>query len=262
LSNALTGSELAKCVWRDFLRARRALYIYELSFKLIEAWLLVPAVAVVLAAILAGSGHVAVSNEDILAFLLTPLGLLYGAIFGFVAAALLLFEQAGVMVLADLCSPCEPPPFKRMLRAFFGKLLRIFQLGALQAALLAVALAPFALLAFLTYRILLSEFDIYFYLKERPPAFWWAASIGGLIFLAALALTTALYVRWSLALPIMVFENQFSRAALRTSSERVRGAAWRIGVALVGWLAGVVLLGVIVEAGFRLLAAAILSNAG
>jgi glycerophosphoryl diester phosphodiesterase len=262
MNENLSVTALGKSVWSDFFRARRALYIYELSFKLIEAWLLVPAVAVVLAAVLAGSGHVAVSNEDILAFLLTPLGLIYAAIFGFVAVALLLFEQAGVMVLADLCSPSEPPPFKKMLRAFFGKLLRIFQLGALQAALLAATLAPFALLAFFTYRILLSEFDIYFYLKERPPAFWRAAIIGGLILLAALALTTALYVRWSLALPILVFENRFSRAALRASNELVRGAAWRIGVALVGWLAGVVLLGVVVEAGFRLVAAGILSNAG
>jgi glycerophosphoryl diester phosphodiesterase len=262
MNENLSVTALGKSVWRDFLRARRALYIYELSFKLIEAWLLVPAVAVVLAAILAGSGHVAVSNQDILAFLLTPLGLVYAAIFGFVAVALLLFEQAGVMVLATLCGPCERRPFKRMLRAFFGKLLRIVQLGVLQTALLAVALAPFALLAFLIYRILLSEFDIYFYLKERPPAVWWAAGIGGLILLAALALTTALYVRWSLALPILVFENRFSRAALRASNDRVRGAAWRIGVALVGWLVGVVLLGVVLEAGFRLLAAAILSNAG
>jgi len=262
MNENLSVTALGKSVWRDFLRARRALYIYELSFKLIEAWLLVPAVAVFLAAILAGSGHVAVSNQDILAFLLTPLGLLYAALFGVVAVALLLFEQAGVMVLAALCGPSERPPFRKMLRAFFGKLMRIFQLGALQAALLAVVLAPFALLAFLTCRIFLSEFDIYFYLKERPPAFWWAASIGGLMLLAALALTTALYVRWSLALPILVFENRFSRAALRASNERVRGSAWRIGVVLVAWLAGVVLLGVVLEAGFRLLAAAILSNAG
>jgi glycerophosphoryl diester phosphodiesterase len=262
MNENLSVTALGKSVWSDFLRARHALYLYELSFKLIEAWLLVPAVAVVLAAILAASGHVAVSNQDILAFLLTPLGLLYAAIFGFVAVALPLFEQAGVMVLAALCGPSERPPFRKMFGAFFRKLLRIFQLGALQAALLAVALAPFALLAFLTYRIFLSEFDIYFYLKERPPAFWWAASIGGLILLAALALTTALYVRWSLALPILVFENRFPRAALRASNGRVRGAAWRIGVVLVGWLAGVVLFGVVVEAGFRLLAMAILSNAG
>jgi glycerophosphoryl diester phosphodiesterase len=262
MNDNLTVSALGRYVWRDFVRARYALYLYEISFKLLEAWLLVPAIAVVLAVILSQSGHVAVSNLDILDFLLTPLGLLYAALFGVVAVALLLFEQAGVMVLVALCGSSKRPPFKQMLRSAFGKLLRIIQLGAIEAALLALALVPFALAAFATYRILLSEFDVYFYLKERPPAFWLAAAIGGVLLLAALALTTALYVRWALALPILVFENQFSRAALRASSERVRGAAWRIGFILVAWLAGVVLLGVVAEAGVRLLATAVLHNAG
>jgi glycerophosphoryl diester phosphodiesterase len=262
MNEHLTVSALGKSVWRDFVRARYALYIYDISFKLLEAWLLVPAVAVVLAAIVSQSGHVAVSNLDILDFLLTPLGMIYATLFGVIAAALLLFEQAGVMVLAALCGPSKRPPFKQMLRATFGKLLRIVQLGAVKAALLALALVPFALAALVTYRILLSEYDIYFYLKERPLAFWLAAGIGGVLLLAALALTTVLYVRWALALPILVFENQFSRAALRASCERVRRAAWRIGLMLVGWLACVVVLGVVTEAGFRLIASAILNNAG
>ena len=262
MNEHLTVSALAKSVGRDFLRARRALCIYEIGFKLAEAWLLAPAVAVVLAAILSRSGHVAVSNLDILDFLLTPLGLVYAALFGVVAVALLLFEQTGVMVLAAMSSSSERPPFKQMLRAAFGKLLRIVQLGAIQAALLALALVPFGLLALLTYRVLLSEYDIYFYLKERPPAFWLATVIGGLLLVAALALSTALYVRWAFALPILVFENQSSRAALRASRERVRGVAWRVCFVLVGWLVGVVVLAAVAEAGFRFLAAAILDNAG
>lgn len=262
MNEHLAVSALAKSVWRDFLRARRALCIYEISFKLVEAWLLVPAVAVVLAALLSRSGHVAVSNLDILDFLLTPWGLIYAALLGVVAVALLLVEQAGVMVLVALSSSSQRPPFKQMLRAASGKVLRIVQLGAIQAALIALALVPFVLLALLTYRILLSEYDSYFYLKERPPEFWLAAGIGGLVLLAALAVGTALYVRWAFALPILVFENQSPRAALRTSRERVRGVGWRVSVILVGWLAGTVLLGVVVEAAFRLLAATILDNAG
>ena len=91
MNGNLTVSALAKSVGRDFLRARRPLCIYEIGFKLVEAWLLAPAVAVVLAAILSRSGHVAVSNLDILDFLLTPVGLVYGALFGVVGVALLLF---------------------------------------------------------------------------------------------------------------------------------------------------------------------------
>src|SRR5215470_5615455 len=76
-----------RSAWRDFLRAQRALWIYDVLFKLLEAWLLVPVVAWVLAVILSRAGHIAVSNHDILDFLLTPLGLVYSAILSTVAVA-------------------------------------------------------------------------------------------------------------------------------------------------------------------------------
>jgi glycerophosphoryl diester phosphodiesterase len=262
MNKPLTVSALAQSVWQDFLRARRGLFVYEILFKLAEAWLLVPAAAVLFAAILSWAGHTAVSNRDILDFLLTPLGLLYAALFCTVAVALLLFEQAGIVLLVRRSGSTERPPVREAIGAAFGKSLRIVQLGAVQAALLALPLVPFALLAVLTYHILLSEHDIYFYWKARPPVFWLAAGLGGLLLLGALGVGTLFYVRWALALPILLFEGRFSRAALRASRERVRGVSWHVGFVLLGWLAGVLLIGVVVEAGFRLLAAAVLANAG
>jgi glycerophosphoryl diester phosphodiesterase len=262
MNGPYTISALARSGWHDFWRARRALFIYDILFKLVEAWLLGPAFAVILAAILSQAGHIAVSNQDILDFLLTPLGLLYAALFSTVAVAVLLFEQAGVMVLAARTGSPERPPVKAILRSGFRKSLRIVQLGATQAALTALALVPFVLSSALAYRVLLSEHDIYFYWKARPPVFWLAAGIGGLLLLAALAVSTWLFVRWAFALPILLFEDQPARAAMRASRERVRGSGWRVGFFLVGWPAGVLLLGVAAEAGFRHFAAAVLDNAG
>jgi glycerophosphoryl diester phosphodiesterase len=262
MNQPLTVSPLARSVWRDFVRARHALFLFELLFKLGQVWLFVPAVALVLAAVLAGAGHSAVSNRDILDFLLTPAGLLYAALFGTLAAALLLFEQAGVMALATLAGPGERPPVNVVLRTAVRKSWRVAQLGAVLAALGALAFLPFLLLAVLTYHLLLSEHDLYFYLNVRPPAFWVAAGIGALLLLAAVATGIGLYVRWGFALPILLFEGRPARAALRASRERVRGARWRIGFLLLGWPAGVLLLGAAGEAGFRLFAAAVLANAG
>jgi glycerophosphoryl diester phosphodiesterase len=262
MSGPLAVSALARSVWHDFWRARHALYLYEILFKLSEAWLLGPAVAVALAAILAGAGRVAVSNFDILDLLFTPLGLLYAALLGTATVAMLLFEQAGIMVLVAWTDLPNRPPLKQAVRAVLRKSLRIVQLSAIQAALLALAIVPFALAAVLTYVVLLSGHDIYFYLKNRPPVFWLAAGVGGVILLAALATAGILYVRWSFALPILLFENQPPRAALRASRERVRGVGWRVGLLLVGWLVGVLLLGCGMEAAFRLFAAAVLDNAG
>jgi glycerophosphoryl diester phosphodiesterase len=261
MNERLATSALARSAWHDFLRARSALFVFDVLFKLVEAWLLVPAAAVALAVVLSRAGHVAVSNRDILDFLLTPLGLLYAALFGTAAVALLLFEQAGIMALADLAGSAEPPPLRRALPAAFWKCLRVVRLGAVQAALLALALVPFVAAAALTYVLLLSEYDIYFYVNERPPVFWLAAGIGGFLLLAALAVCTWLCVRWAFALPILLFERRSCLAALRASHTRVRGVGWRVGFILLGWLAVTLLVGAVVEAGFRLVAAAVLDNA-
>src|SRR5262249_49936639 len=238
------------------------LFIYDILFKLLEVWLLVPAVALLLAAILARAGHIAVSNLDILDFLLTPSGLLYAAAFSTAAVALLLFEQAGIMVLVALPSAGGRLPLRQPVGGAFRKTLSIAQAGAVKAALLALGFLPFVLLGLLTYALFLSEHDIYFYLQGRPPVFWIAAGIGLLLLLAALATGVVLYVRWAFALPILLFENQRPRAALRASRERVRGVGWRVGFFLVGWLLGTLLLGLPLAAGFRLLAATVLDHAG
>ncbi len=124
MNESLSVFALAKSVWHDFRRDWRALVIFEVLFKLLEGWLFVPAAAVVLSAILSRAGHVAISNGDILEFFLSPLGLLYAAIFSTVAAALLLIEQAGIMVIVALTNSVEHPTIKQTPRTIFLKMLR------------------------------------------------------------------------------------------------------------------------------------------
>jgi glycerophosphoryl diester phosphodiesterase len=262
MNEPLIVSALAGLVWHDFRRAWGALVVWEVLFKLLEAWLLVPALAVVLSAVLSRAGHVAVSNRDVLDFLLSPAGLLYAALFSTLSVALLLLEQAGILALVALAGSAERPPVKQTLFAASLATLRVAQLGAVKVALLALTFVPFVLLGVLAYGIFLSQHDINYYLQNRPPAFWLAAGIGVLLLLAALAAGMSLYVRWAFALPILLFEKQFAPAALRASGRRVRGVGWRVGSFLLGWPLGVLLLGVALLEGFRLLAAAVLEAAG
>lgn len=262
MKEPLTVSALARGVWQDFRLSWGALVVFEMLFKLFQVWLFAPALALVLSALLHQAGHVAVSNRDILSFLLTPTGLAYAALVGTAAVAMLLIEQAGIMLLVALARSGQRPPLISLLITALRQTLRVIQLSAIQLVLLAVILLPFLLLAVLTYRQLLTQHDIYFYWKERPPVFWLAASIGGLLLLAAAAVGIGLCVRWALALPIVLFERTFVPAALRASRQRVRGRSWRIGLILLGWLLGMLLLGMLGQAGFRLLAATVLDNAG
>ena len=252
------GRAVARTIWYDFRRSRRTLFVYEIIFKLAEAWLVVPAIAWIMAVILYQAGHIAISNKDIVAFLLTPLGQGYAAIVATVGLSILFLEQAGIMLLVARTEGGISPTLKLMLRKVPG----IFKLGAITAGWLALAIVPFLLLAVLTKQMLLSEHDIYYYLTVRPAAFWQAAGLGVAIAVAVVAVTVWLQVRFVFALPIMLFENQSPRSAMRASRERVRGIGRRTAFTLVGWVIGVSLLGLILDAGFRQLAALVLANAG
>src|SRR5262249_14777826 len=173
----LSPSALARSVWDDFRRAWGQLVVYEALFKLFTAWLFAPAVALGLSAVLSRAGHIAVSNRDLLAFLLSPLGLLYAGLFSTCTVALFPVEQAGIMALVTRAAAAERPPLKQALLAAFPTAWRVARLSAVCVGLMALTSVPFVLLAVLTYRALLSRHDIYFYLNDRPPAFWLAAGL-------------------------------------------------------------------------------------
>lgn len=254
-------SSILTSAGHDFWLARRTLLKFSSLFKLAEAWVLLPATALFLAWVLARGGYVAISNMDLLAFFLTPLGLIYAAGLATVALALLLFEQAGAMVVVSSYGK-ERLSIRRLIQIILQKMFRIFELGVWAGGLLLLALTPLILLAGITYQVLLTEYDIYFYLNARPPEFWKAVGIGSILLAAALAISAILIVRWSLALPILVFEHQNARAAIRASRERIRGCEWRAGAILVGWTISVLLLGGLAGAAFRWLACQALQRAG
>ena len=262
MNQSLKIVDLAMSVWKDFRSSQRILILCNVYYKFAEAWLIVPMIAMGLAAVLTLAGHTAVSNWDVFAFLLSPMGILYAAVISTATVVLLLFELASIMGLASLADTDAPLRMLGCLAAAFPRSGRIAVLGTAILLALVIASAPFVLLALLTYRSLLSQHDINYYVTERPPAFWLAASIGLLILFAMSVVEIILLVRWSFALPVMIFENRSSFESLCTSNERVRGASWRVGVSLLGWLFGTALLGVALEAGFRLFAGFVLEYAG
>src|SRR5439155_24868129 len=88
------------------------------------------------------------------------------------------------------------------------------------------------------------------------------AVLAGLLALAATGVGAWLYVRWSLALPILLFEGGGARPALRESAARVRGAGVPVAGTLFGWYLLSAAVGAVVLAGFGWLAGTLLRAAG
>src|SRR5690349_10591700 len=94
---ALLGAAL-----RDFRRTWLALAAYEAALKLLAGPLVVAGAAWLLARLVATTGHTAVSNTDILAFLLTPTGLFTAAVAGAAVLGGSLLDHTGLLAVAAL----------------------------------------------------------------------------------------------------------------------------------------------------------------
>ncbi len=159
-------------------------------------------------------------NEELLAWLLTPVGLTYGLLAGALAMAAAALRYAGLfhIVVADL-EGRSPAVWRVAIR-----LAR--EAPSLLRFCVVVAAAVLGVLALLAaglggiYATLLSDFDINYYLSVRPLE-WWAAVC--LASLWALAWTTGaafLVGRTLLSLPGYLDGHRPGRLALRRAWER------------------------------------------
>jgi glycerophosphoryl diester phosphodiesterase len=258
----MTTLDLVRAVRNDLRRSFAAVAAFEVLFKLLSVLVLAPGLAVVLFHLVRGAGRTAVTNTDILGFLLSPAGVLYGFLLGLKLLGLSLLEHAGVLALAALKQTGRWQGFRHAMLALANRSARVLRLAALLLAIAAALLAPFAGLAALAYATLLGGQDINYYLAERPPQFLVACGLGAVLLASALTLAAILYVRWVFSLPIVLFEDRQPIPALRASAQRCAGARWRLGVVLLSWQ----VLAFALQAGglvlFRFVAGGLLSATG
>ena len=249
---------LASGVLGDFRRLFVPLAWFELVFKGVVALLGFAGGAGLLAILMQSTGTSAVTNTDIVEFLLTPVGVLVVAMLGLSTLLGTVLEHLGVMAIAARFQRRLKIDALGITQILGSLLLRLSRLEAAGLVLLVLTAAPLALLGGLTYAALLSAHDINYYLADRPPSFIAAVIIGGLlgaIFLVAIAYV---YVRTVLLFPIILYEDQPAWPALRESLNRTRGAFRRLGTILLGWQIAGVLLSTALVSGFAVIAGLLL----
>ena len=207
----------------DVMRERwRQLFLTDLLFKAVAFLLLTPLAAGLLHVCLWAAGSGTLADADILFFFGTPYGLAVLLAFAAVSLGIIALEQATLLVLL------LTPPGGASVRGAVGWALSrsrdVIALTARLLALAAVASLPFLAVAGLVAWSLLGEFDINYYLTERPPAFQWALGCGGVLAAGLSGLLAWLLSGWLLALPVALFEQTSPAEALATSRTRVAAA--------------------------------------
>ncbi len=252
---------LARDVWRDFWRASRPLIAFEAVFKV--AAFLVGALGTgwVIGPLIASTGHAAVTNTEIARFLLSPAGIAYLVLIALSLMVATLIEHIGVIAIAAAHLRGQVLSVRDTLGVLAAVSVKLVSFGIYSLATLAFLCAPFVVLGGLAYLALLSRHDINFYLSSRPPSFYAAGAIGGVLLAGLAALLAVLYADLVLVMPIVLFEDRRGREAMRESLARVKGARLRIGAILLSWELVGSLLGVATVWGFNRLCGLLLETA-
>ncbi len=239
--------ELGRSVWDGIRYHRRPLLAFHIYFSILLVTTLAPAAAWLLGGLISLTGEPMIGNEDLIAFLLTPQGMAWLLLFGALGAGFLYVEHAGMMLVATPdASGRYATAITSVWRILF-RLPRILKLAMLQVAAHLLLAAPALGMVSVAYVWLLGDYDLYFVLREQPTAYWQFLLLLSVLTPIMFSLHAWLYVRWVLALPVLLFESRSVRETLTTSTQLTRGRRWRIAWKVLAVAALIPLLPVIVS---------------
>jgi glycerophosphoryl diester phosphodiesterase len=213
----------------------KQLVMTDVIYKIIAFVLLTPLVGMLFHIFLAVSGNTVLADQDILFFFLGPVGWLCAIAVGGLWLAIVALEQ--VTLMAVLCANHNQKRITLVNALQFAcvNAWPVLRVTARMVGITLLVAAPFLAVAGIVYATLLTEYDINFYLKEKPPVFLVALGIGGILVVGLLAILLRLFTGWLFALPLVLFEGVRPPDALRTSGQRSRGHRRTILSWMVAW---------------------------
>jgi glycerophosphoryl diester phosphodiesterase len=215
--------------WRQFLAIHLIVNILIFVF-------LAPAVMLMLRLAITLSGDVALSDEDILFFILSPVGLVSFIILASAFSIIIFLEHAALITAAWCFAREKPVSVRWILTSLALQAPRLFRLAALVLLRVVLNSMPFLLLLALVYQLLLSDYDINYYLTAKPPEWRVALIWAALIALAWGIHLLRLFVSWVFCLPLLLLIGVRPSRSLHESSKATRGQRSKIAAWILGWL--------------------------
>lgn len=210
--------------------------VTDLAYKLLAMVVLTPLLTILLQGLLVVRGNRVLSDLEIAKFFIGPLGWLCAIVIGAVWLGILALEQASLLaILAANSQGKQISPLGALSYALNQTVCVVRVAGRLTAFSLLIA-APFLLVAGSIYFFALSEYDINYYLDERPLVF--RIVLGLAVILGATLLTILLrfYSGWFLALPLVLFDRVATSVALQESRKMIAGKRLLVLRWIVIWL--------------------------
>lgn len=204
--------------------------------RLVFLALILPLIGLLLALTLQFSDQTALTDQDIARFLLTPAGALGALVIGSALVAALILDVAVMTATLRSRRTNALGALREGIGFTLSKGLVLVQVaGGLLLRVLLLSL-PFLVVGGGLFLTQLTEFDINYYLTERPPEFTrTVVMIGGVLGLLALLLLERL-TGWALVLDMVLFDRQPIGTAFRDSRRLMAGHKLALLRSVALWL--------------------------
>ena len=243
---------------RHIHQSWRQILVTHLIFTALGVVLFTPLIGFTGRLLLKLSGQTALADQDIAYFLLSPVGMLALIIFAALLIGILAFEQACLMRIAAAAMQGKTLGSINALgyTASYVHNMLLFT-GRLVIRVLLLTL-PFLAVAGGIALLLITDYDINYYLTEKPSEFWIAAVLIGTIVIAMTILLVRKLLAWSLALPLVLFADvsparSFDESTLITKDNRTLVLSLLISWGVLAALLAGIVFGVVQLAGSLLI---------
>ncbi len=199
------------------------------------------------------SGESALADQDIAYFLLSPLGMVALILFATLLIGIVAFEQATLMRIAIGVMQGQRIATMDALLYTSTNMHRIFLFSVRLVVRVLLLTLPFLVLAAVVGLLLITEYDINYYLIEKPPEFLTAAFLIAIVLVAMLTLLIGKLLSWSLALPLVLFTKVSPAESFKESAQLLKGNQRLVLMVLVSWGIIAILLGAIVLGAIQLI---------
>ena len=235
--------------WLDLLEARNdfrrtwpQLLLTDLLARTIVMVVLTPMVGLLIKLFLLQTDDGVLSDTDIILFLLHPLGITALIIVCSVSLGVLFAQQSVLMVVGFGAVEDRRVTWLDSMRYVTRYAFELVKLAGHVIVRLLLISAPFLAGVGGVYLLLLNKHDINFYLADKPPEFWWAIAIAGLLMMIMAVIVLKKCSSWIITMPLILFQGNRARQALRESARKLVVFGWKMALLLASWLAGVALL--------------------
>lgn len=232
---------MLKEIYTTLRHCWRPLLVADLLFKLVATVVITPLVALAFRAFVSSSGRDVLADQDILRFVLSPIGLACMVCVGALVLATLVFEQAVLLRIVWASAAGENPRVRTAAAGAFADTWNTVKLGGVLVASALLLAAPYAVGLGLVYWWLLTGHDINYYLADKPPAFWAALALGAIVLLAGGAAFAWWVAARVLSVPILVVQRLNVRQAIERSKSLTAGRHAEVARWIAAWLAFVML---------------------